>query len=88
MLDNKDYAELALEELLAEEKKIKRMEITGAVVIGFLAGIMIYGVAMNGFGVLYIFIPLLLIGGIAKNGQNLKRNLKQIRAEINARSAT
>lgn len=88
MLDNKDYAELALEELLIEEKKIKRMEITGAVVIGFLAGIMIYGVAMNGFGVLYIFIPLLLIGGIAKNGQNLKRNLKQIRAEINARSAT
>lgn len=88
MLDNKDYAELALDELLAEEKKIKRMEITGAVVIGFLAGIMIYGVAMNGFGVLYIFIPLLLIGGIAKNGQNLKRSLKQIRAEINARSAT
>jgi len=88
MLDNKDYAELALDELLVEEKKIKRMEITGAVIVGFLAGIMIYGVAKNGFGVLYIFIPLLLIGGIAKNGQNLKRNLKQIRAEINARRAT
>lgn len=86
MLDNKDYSKLTLDELLTEEKKIKKVEITSAVLIGFLIGVMVYGVAKNGFGFLYIFIPLLLIAGIAKNAQNLKQKLGQIRAEIAAKS--
>jgi len=86
MLDNKDYSKLALDELLTEEKKIKKAEITSAVLIGFLIGVIVYGVAKNGFGFLYIFIPLLLIAGIAKNSQNLKQKLEQIRAEISAKS--
>lgn len=86
MSDNKDYSKLALDELLTEEKKIKKAEITSAVLIGFLIGVIVYGVAENGFGFLYIFIPLLLIAGIAKNSQNLKQKLKQIRAEISAKS--
>ena len=85
-MDNKDYSKLALGELLKEEKKIKKMEITAAVVIGFLIGVIVYGVAKNGFGFLYIFIPLLLIAGVAKNSQSLRKKLKQIRAEISAKS--
>ncbi len=85
-MDNKDYSKLALGELLTEEKKIKKMEITAAVVIGFLIGVIVYGVAKNGFGFLYIFILLLLIAGIAKNSQNLRKKQKQIRAEISAKS--
>lgn len=87
MSDNKDYSKLALDELLKEEKKMKKAEITSAVFIGFLIGVMVYGVATKGFGFLHIFIPLLLIAGIAKNSQNLKQKLEQIRAEIRAKSA-
>ena len=81
-----DYSKMTLEELIAEEKRIKKMEITSAVGIGFLIGIMVYGVARNGFGFLYIFIPVLLIAGIARNSQSLKRKREQIRAEISTKS--
>lgn len=80
MFDDKDYTKLTLEELQAEAKRIKRHEMFSAGFIGFLIGVMIYGVAMNGFGILYIGIPLLLIGGIAKGSQNLKEKLKEIKA--------
>jgi len=86
MADNKDYSKLPLEELLAEEKKIKKNEITSAVLIGIAIGIMVYGIATKGIGFLYIFIPLLLIGGIYKNSQKQKHNLKQIQAEINVKN--
>lgn len=85
-MDNKDYATLTHEALLAEEKKLKRQEITSAVLIGFLIGVIIYGVAKGGFGFLFIGISLFLIFGISRNSKDLKQNLKQIRAEINARS--
>ena len=85
MPDSKDHSKLALGELLTEEKKIKKLEITSAVVIGFLVGVIIYGVAKNGFGFLYTVIPLILIAGIAKNSQNLRKKLKQIRAEISTK---
>jgi hypothetical protein len=86
MFEKKDYSTLTLKELLAEEKKIKKSEIFSAGFIGFLIGIMIYGVVKNGFGFLYIAIPLLLIAGITKGSQIQKQNLKAIRAEINAKS--
>lgn len=85
MSNHKDYSKLTLEELMIEEKKIKKKETIAAVIIGFLVGVMVYGVAKNGFGFLYIFIPLILISGIYKNSQQLKQHLKQIQAEINAK---
>ena len=84
---NMDYSKMTLEELVAEEKKIKKMEITSAVAIGFLVGIMVYGVARNGFGFLYVIIPLLLIAGVARNSQSLKSKGGQIRAEISTKSS-
>jgi hypothetical protein len=81
----KDYSKMPPEELSAEEKKLKRSEILSAVLVGFLVGIMIYGVAANGFGFLYTVIPLVLIAGIVKGSQNQKSRLKEIRAEIESR---
>lgn len=86
MSDNKDYAKMTLEELLVEEKKIKKEITITAVLIGFLIGVMIYGSAKNGFGFLYIVIPIIMIGGISKNAKKLKENLQELQAETNARN--
>lgn len=85
MPDNKDYSKVTLEELSIAEKKLKRSEILSAVLVGFLVGVMIFGVAKNGFGFLYIFIPVLLIIGIVRNSKTQKNNLKEIREEIASR---
>ncbi len=86
MSEQKDYSKLTFEELVKEEKKIKKNEITSAVIIGCLIGVIIYGIAQKGFGFLYMSISLLLIYGIIKNSQKLKHNLTQIQAEMNARN--
>ncbi len=83
MSDKKDYSKLTLEELLVEERKAKKNAVFSAGLIGFMVGIMIYGIVKNGFGFLYIAIPLFLIFVIYKNSKTQKQNLKQIQAEIN-----
>jgi len=85
MTDQKDYTELTLEALRTEEQKLKRQNLTGNVFIGFLAGVMIYGLLKNGFGLLYTAIPLLIIAVVAKNGQSLQAKLKAVRAEMAGR---
>ena len=87
MLENQDYAELALEDLLTEEKKIKRKEILSALITGFLIGVIIYGVVKKGIGFLHIAIPLALIYGNYKNSEKNKNRLKQIRTAIAAKTA-
>ncbi|MBC6697754.1 hypothetical protein [Hymenobacter sp. BT190] len=86
MSAQQDYAKLTLEELLSEEKKIKRNEAFAAGFIGFLVGIMVYGIVRNGFGFLYIAIPLAMIVLIYRNSQSQKQALQQIRAEISLRN--
>ncbi|KGE89474.1 MAG: hypothetical protein ACE362_27150 [Phaeodactylibacter xiamenensis] len=85
MKDQKDYAQLTLEALRTEEQKLKRQNLTGNVFTGFLAGVMIYGLVKNGFGLLYTAIPLLIIAVVAKNGQSLQAKLKAVRAELAGR---
>ena len=85
MMDNKDYSKLTLEELLTEEKKIKKNEFIVVFIIGLLIGVLIYGVVMKGIGFFHIFFPVVLIIGISRNSQKLKYNLKQIQLEINAK---
>ncbi|MEA5405833.1 hypothetical protein VB776_23040 [Arcicella sp. DC2W] len=82
MFEKKDYSKLTLEELLIEEKKIKKNETLSAGLIGFLIGVMVFGLVKNGFGFLYLAIPIFLIAGIYKNSQIQKQNLKEIQAEI------
>jgi len=85
MTDKKDYTQLTLEELLAEEQKMKRQDISGSVFVGFLVGVMLFGLITNGFGLLYTAIPLLIIAAVAKNGQRIKEKLKEVRAEMAGR---
>jgi hydrogenase maturation factor len=87
MFDKKDYSKLTLEELLIEEKKIKKNETLSAALVGFMIGIMVYGLIKNGFGFLYVVIPVVLIMGIYKNSQIQKENLKQIQIEVKNRNS-
>jgi hypothetical protein len=84
-MDNKDYTLLTLEELLVEEKKVKKRETLSAFLIGLLAGVIVYSLVKNGFALIPIitaFVPLMVI---YKSSQNQKQILQQIQAEINAR---
>ena len=87
MLENKDYAELTLEELLIEEKKLKKKEIISAVLIGVAIGILVYGVVKKGFGFLHIFLPSALIYIFYRDSEKNKQNLRQVRTEINTKNA-
>lgn len=82
MLDKKDYPSLTLDELLAEEKKIKRNQYISAGLVGFLVGVIIYGAVNRGIGIISLGIPLLLISAIARNSNIQKNNLKRIRRRI------
>lgn len=86
MLEHKDYAELTLEELLIEEKKIKKRETLSAVLIGVAIGILVYGVVINGFGFLHIFLPSVLSYKFYRDSEKNKQNLRQVRTEINIKS--
>lgn len=77
---------MALDELLFEEKKIKKNQMYAALGSGFLIGIMVFGYLKKGFGLIYIFIPILYIIGISSYSKAQKQNLEQIRTEINNRS--
>lgn len=83
MFNKKDYSKMTLEELLLEEKKVKQSDTFSAGFIGFCIGIIVYGVVKNGFGLIYIAIPLFLISAFYKNSQVQKQKLKEIKTEIN-----
>jgi len=85
-MNNKDFANLSLDELLKEERKFKKNETISKFIIGFLVGVLIYGIAKKGFGFLHIFLPLVLISGIYKYSQNLKKVLMQIQSEIKTKN--
>ena len=55
-MEKKQYAEMSDEELLVEKKKLKESKIFHAVSIGFLAGILIFGL------VAWILAPKMQIG--------------------------
>ena len=87
MQNKQDYALLSFEQLKKAEKKIYRQAITAAVIIGFLFGIMIFGVVANGFGLVYILIPILLIAAFTKRSKTLNKELTAIREEMSYQSA-
>ena len=83
MLEHKDFAEWTLEELLIEEKKLKKKETISSVLIGVAIGILVYGVVKKGFSFLPVFLPIALIYIFYKDSEKNKEKLKQIRTEIN-----
>lgn len=82
MSEIKDYTKLTLEELLIEQKKIKKQQIFTAVLIGMLIGVIVYGLVINGFGWVYISISVFMIYIINSGSKKLKQQLELIKAEI------
>lgn len=81
MLSSKDYSKMTLDELVSEEKKVKKQKVPTALIMGFLVGIAIWSATHKGgpvltFGLL-IFVPWI--------GSRYQKNLKSIRTEISNR---
>ncbi|MEM1220160.1 MAG: FUSC family protein [Bacteroidota bacterium] len=78
-MEKSELLALSDEELLEKGKKMKSSEITHALLIGFMVGIVIYSVAQNTWGFLTL-IPLFLIYrfmGDSKANNVLKAVLKE-----------
>lgn len=82
MKNEKDYSTLTLEELLVEEKKMKQSLSLSSGLVGFAAGVMIWGIINKGIGFLHIALPIGLMVLFYKNSQKNKLKLNQIQAEI------
>ena len=86
-MDKKELSKLTDEELLVEKKKLKKSKIIHATIIGFLAGILIFGFASwiltpnkkVGF-LIPMLIPIFLIYTLLKNSKKDK-NLEDILKE-------
>ncbi len=87
MSEIKDYTKLTLEDLLIEQKKIKRQQLFAAGIIGFFIGVIVYGFIRNGFGWVYISISVFMIYLTNKNSNGHKQNLEQIKSEIENKKA-
>ena len=62
-MDKKDLSRLTEEELLIEKKKLKKSKIIHATLIGFLAGILIFGIvswSLSAERKVGFFIPMLI----------------------------
>ena len=81
-MKQKNPTELTDQELLHEAKKMKLISITNAVLIGFLIGIVIYGIAKNNFGFLAL-IPLFLAYKLINKSEYDKKELENILKERN-----
>ena len=78
-MEKKNYDELTDEALLLEKKKLKKSKILHATLIGFLAGILIFGVVAwslspkKQFGFLIpMLIPIAFIYRLVKNSKTNK----------------
>ncbi|MBL7802529.1 MAG: hypothetical protein JNL02_02255 [Saprospiraceae bacterium] len=80
MLSGKDYSQMSLEELVAEEKKMSGLKTTTAVFVGFLFGIALFAATHKGF----FLTVILIVAGFSIGGKHAQ-NLKSIRAEISRR---
>jgi hypothetical protein len=78
-----DFSEWTDQELVEEAKRLKSFSITNAFIIGFLAGIMLYSVFKNSWGMLTI-IPLYFIYKLINDPKN-KRS-KELEAVLKERN--
>jgi type IV secretory pathway VirB3-like protein len=78
----KKLAELTDEELLDEAKKIKSTNITNAVLIGFLMGIVFYSIVKNSWGFVTL-IPLYFVYKLFNKSNHNKKELENVLRERN-----
>ncbi len=81
----KDYAVMSREDLQLEEKTLKRAELWAALAVGFLFGVIGYGLVQRGFGFVYIVISGSLIYLIMRSSKGRKAELAAVRAELGGR---
>jgi hypothetical protein len=77
-MSQKELSALSDQELLEEAKKIKPSPVVDAFFIGFLVGIIIFSVAVNGWGFLTL-IPLFLIYVFLKKGKRMEALNKELK---------
>ena len=86
-MEKKELSKLTDEELLIEKKKLKNSKITHAIYIGFLAGILIFGIVSwslssekkLGF-LIPMLIPIVFIYRLLKNPKR-NRDLEEVLRE-------
>jgi len=78
-MQKKNFSELTYEELLIEKKKLKTSKIINATIIGFFAGILIFGIiswslsSKKHLGFLIpMLIPVFIIYKLVKNSKENK----------------
>jgi len=81
-MKQKSLSELTDQELLQEAKKMKSANITNAVLIGFLVGVVFYSVIKNTWGFLTL-IPLFLIYKLINNSKYDNKELENLLKERN-----
>ena len=82
-----DLTRMSLEDLQLAKKRTRKERITVAVLIGFLIGVIVYGVATKGFGLLHILLPGALIVLLARNSVKTNQRLAEIRSELGRKRA-
>ncbi|MDX2133646.1 MAG: hypothetical protein SFV52_02625 [Saprospiraceae bacterium] len=86
-MEKKDFYQLTNEELLVEKNKLKKSKVFHAAAIGFLAGILLFGVVSwslsseKRFGFLVpMFIPVVFLYRMLKN-PNKNKDLEEVLKE-------
>ncbi|KIO54071.1 hypothetical protein [Flavobacterium hibernum] len=81
-MNQKELSDLTNEELLQEAKKRKSASIMNALLIGFLAGVIVYSIAKNSLGFLTL-IPLYFIYKLINNSKYKSKELEDLLRERN-----
>jgi hypothetical protein len=81
-MEQKKLSELSDEALLQEAKKLKYAPVIDAFLIGFLIGIVVYGVAKNSWG-FFTLIPLFFAYKLLKKPKDYHQELENILRERN-----
>lgn len=81
-MNQKELSELTNEELLQEAKKRKSASIMNALLIGFLAGVIVYSIAKNSLGFLTL-IPLYFIYKLINNSKYKSKELEDLLRDRN-----
>ena len=81
-MSQKELSELTNEELLQEAKKRKSASIMNALLIGFLAGVIVYSIVKNSLG-FFTLIPLYFIYKLINNSKYKSKELEDLLRERN-----
>jgi hypothetical protein len=82
-MEQKEYTKMTDQELLDEAKKMKSFSTTNALLIGFLAGVIVFSFVKNSWGMLTL-IPLFFIYKLVNDPKN--RKVKELQNLFNERN--